>query len=127
MRRSPPPARAARLALGLIAATLTGCWPDTGPDFHGVTPDPADLSVRQSPSSPVRAGDTITFTAVFKDSLNPKWLYNWSLNDNGAVPFGGRERSIRWAPPMPGSYIGRVYVTSGNSRSTLSFRTTVLP
>ena len=131
MRRSPPPGRtrAALLALGFIAATLTGCWPDTGPDYHGEAADPPDLRVRQSPNDTIRLGETVTFTAVFRDSLNPKWLYDWTFNVNGAAPVFAKERSARWTPLAPGSYRSNVWVSDvrASSRATITFSTTVLP
>ena len=125
----PRLARSALLALGLLAATLSGCWPDSGPDYHGVPSDPPGLRVRQAPNDTIRLGETVTFTAVFRDSLNPKWLYSWTLNVDGAVPVGGRERSIRWTPSTSGSYRSTVWVGDerARSRSTISFRTVVLP
>ena len=84
---------------------------------------------QSSPTCRCARGRHGHFTAVFKDSLNPKRFYNWVLNDNTAVPVGGRERSIRWAPPAPGSYVGRFYAkdASARSRAIFSFTTTGLP
>lgn len=113
------------LALSL-AVLVAGCWPDDGPDYHGETPDPADLTVRQSPNDTVRLGETVTFTAVFRDSLNPKWQYFWALCDNCVASVGGRERTIHWAPADTGLYRGRVYVNSMNTRSNRYFQTIVV-
>ncbi len=123
----PPFRCAALLALTLIP--LPGCMPASDDGILGELADPPDLRVRQSPNDTIRVGETVTFTAVFRDSLNPKWLYNWSLNDNGAVPVGGSERSIRWVPPSPGTYRGSLFVRDApaNSRASIFFTTTVLP
>ena len=124
VRCSPPHLCAALLAL----TSLTGCWPDTGPDYVGLA-DPPDLRVRQSPNDTIRVGETVTFTAVFRDSLNPKWLYSWTLNVDGQPQVFGKERSIRWAPLTPGSYRSSVIVSSdrSSSRAYISFQTVVLP
>lgn len=121
--------RTRHLALSLclfVSLTTQGCafMQDDDGDYHGERSDPPDLTVRQSPSSTVRLGDTVTFTAVFRDSLNPKWLYDWALNDNGAVPVGGHERTIRWVPPTSGTFLGNlwVYNASVSSRATIYYR-----
>ena len=121
-----PDRRAALLTLAAVA--LTGCWPDTGPDYYELA-DPPDLRVRQSPNDTIRVGETVTFTAVFRDSLNPKWLYSWTLNLGGRPQVFGKERSIQWTPSIPGEYRSDVYVgdARASSSSTISFRTVVLP
>ncbi len=117
-----------RCLLLVLCLALTGCWPDTGPDYYELA-DPPDLRVRQSPNDTIRIGETVTFTAVFRDSLNPKWLYSWTLNVDGQPQVFGKERSIRWAPSSPGSYRSSVIVSGdrASSRATISFTTTVLP
>lgn len=113
-----------------LALGLAGCaFFESSEDFHGVPSDPPDLTVRQSPNDTVRAGETVAFTALFRDSLNPKWLYSWTFNVDGAVPSGGTERSVRWTPSAPGNYRGNVRVSNdrASSRAYLSFRTVVLP
>ena len=121
-----PDRRAALLTLAAVA--LTGCWPDTGPDYYELA-DPPDLRVRQSPNDTIRVGETVTFTAVFRDSLNPKWLYTWTFNVDGAVPVFDTVRSARWTPLAPGSYRSNVWVSDvrASSRATITFSTTVLP
>ncbi len=118
-------------ALALLAAALTGCWPaDHGGDFHGVPQDPPDLRVQQSPNDTIRIGETVTFTAVFRDSLNPKWRYNWRINTNSAAATGSKSRMVRWvAPSVPGVYESRLFVSdvSASSRAEIYVRTTVLP
>ena len=116
------------LAFGVALTSLVGCWPDHGPDYVGLA-DPPDLRVRQSPNDTIRVGETVTFTAVFRDSLNPKWLYDWTFNVNGAAPVFAKERSARWTPLAPGSYRSNVWVSDvrASSRATITFSTTVLP
>ena len=118
------------LASGVALASLTGCWPDTGPDYHGETPDPADLTVRQSPSGSVRVGDTVTFTAVFKDSLNPKWEIRWDLTSADPAQQFKQGRQVTWiAPNRPGTHFGDLRVTrpDGPSRAILSFNIVIAP
>lgn len=120
-----------RLAsLSLLAAALAGCaFFEDHEDYHGVPQDPPDLRVQQSPNDTVRVGETVTFTAVFRDSLNSKWLYDLTLNIDGRLQVFGEERSIRWTPSVPGNYRSRLRVADGSirSRATLSFYTVVLP
>ena len=66
--------------LALLAIAITGCSPDSDSDYPREPAGPPDLTVRQSPNDTIRLGETVTFTAVFRDSLNPKWLYDWTLN-----------------------------------------------
>ena len=127
MRRSPP-FRLARAALFALL-TLPGCMPASDDGILGELADPPDLRVRQSPNDTIRVGETVTFTATFRDSLNPKWLYTWTFNVDGAVPVFDTVRSARWTPLAPGAYRGNVHVGDAriSSTSSISFRTIVLP
>lgn len=124
---SPPKGLA---ALALTAVLLVGAGCDgSGPDYHGMSADPPDLRVRQSPNDTIRVGETVTFIAVFRDSLTSKWLYSWTLNVFGRDQTYGHERSIRWTPQVAGSYTGGVSVSNAaaTSRARLNFETVVLP
>ncbi len=117
-------------ALALLAAALAGCWPDDGPDYHGERAYPPDLTIRQSPGSTVRVGDTVTFTAVFRDSLNPDWTYNWRIDTYSPTPTVSTKRAVRWvAPSMPGEYLSSLFVSkaSDGSRRAGYVRTLVHP
>lgn len=118
------------LALALLAISLAGCWPDdSGSDYPGERSDPPDLTVRQSPNDTIRLGESVTFTAVFRDSLNPKWLYDWTFNVDGAVIVAAKERTARWTPAAAGNYRGNVHVGDdrASSGAYISYRTVVLP
>lgn len=118
------------LRLAALALLLTGCWPDTGPDYHGETPNPADLTVRQSPNDTVRVGETVTFTAVFRDSLNPTWRYSWRINTNSTTATLSQARTVPWvAPSVPGEYVSRLFMSdvSDGGRAQIYVKTYVLP
>ncbi len=127
MPRSP--LRCAAL-LSLVLLPACSLWGDEGVDDHGTRPNPRDLTVRQSPGSTVRVGDTVTFAAVFKDSLNPTWQYSWRINTNSANAKGSEERTVQWvAPLVPGEYVSSLFMSdvSAKSRAQIYFTTIVLP
>ena len=88
-------------------------------------PVPADLTIRQTPANPVRAGTLVKLTAVYADSLKPGYQVSWS-------PAGAQRkegRTIEWiAPATPGEYPQGVLIFAPNNGSaSLLVYTVVVP
>ena len=88
-------------------------------------PVPADLTIRQTPANPVRAGTLVRLTAVYADSLKPG--YRVVLSPAGAPQV--EARTVNWiAPSASGEYGQSVYVFApGDGSATLLVYTVVVP
>lgn len=104
-------------SLLILAAFLSGC------DFAGGT-NPGGgpvyqtevLEVRVEPM-PVVVGDTVTFTAIIRDSLDMSFRFSWDLGIPSGSPFNGTEIStgndnhVGWVVPgKAGLYLHSVLV-----------------
>ncbi len=110
----------------LLLLGLAGCdWEDSGgPEAakYSITID--SVIVRPNP---VVTGDTVVFTAVTKDSLNPDFLYVW-----GGISLLKRTERNRlvWRVPVPaGTYSYAVFPrhVSGEMYGDTYFTVVVLP
>ncbi len=123
------------VSLGLALVILAGCdssFPDSGPDEPPMYVTDI-LGVDMTPD-PVVVGDTVTFTAIIRDSLKSGFTFRWVL---GEIPGSGRADSsastntnqVQWiTPDSAGRYLHSVTVFGDGPGQpvTKDFETTII-
>lgn len=116
------------ILLILGAVFLTSCisnpmegfcaWgPDCGESSNYTPPEYQTRIIRVDiEPNPVVAGDSVTFTCIIRDSLNPDFYYRWKVDPNDSVfPISATNTYSIKSTDSTGTYTGVVYASNDDS------------